>query len=219
MFTIFSSPKGGSGTSVAAAGLAIVSSSTTRTLLVDLAGDQAAILGLPEPPVGLSDWVNEMTHHNFDEILIDCDNNLFLAPSGSFDFDILTVNAWKNLSQALARKVDDGFNIIIDFGTEEMPLALSRFPHQHYIVTRPCYLSLRRAVNLEKSFSGVVVIHEPDRVLTTSDIESVLKMKCVAEVPYSREISRRVDSGLLKSRLPMSLQTALMPLVQLDINL
>jgi MinD-like ATPase involved in chromosome partitioning or flagellar assembly len=94
MFTILSSPKGGSGTSVAAASLAIVSSSTTRTLLVDLAGDQAAILGLPEPPVGLSDWVNEMTHHNFDEILIDCDNNLFLAPLGSFDFDILTVNAW-----------------------------------------------------------------------------------------------------------------------------
>ena len=219
MFTIFSSPKGGSGTSVAAASLAIVSSSTTRTLLVDLAGDQAAILGLPEPPVGLSDWVNEMTHHNFDEILIDCNNNLFLAPSGSINFDILTANAWKNLSQALARKVDDGFNIIIDFGTEEMPLALSRLPHQHYIVTRPCYLSLRRAVNLEESFSGVIVIHEPDRVLTISDIESVLKLKCVAEVPYSREISRRVDSGLLKSRLPMSLQTALTPLVQLDVNL
>lgn len=218
MFIIFSSPKGGSGTSVVAASLAIVSSSTTRTLLIDLAGDQAAILGLPEPHAGLSDWVNEMTHHNFDEILIDCDNNLFLAPAGTFDFDILTVNAWKNLAQALARKVDDGFNIVIDFGTQEIPLAISRFPHQHYIVTRPCYLSLRRAVNLEKTFSGVVVIREPDRVLTTSDVESVLKLRCVAEVPYSREISRRVDSGLLKSRLPASLQIALTPLVQIGVS-
>lgn len=218
MFTIFSSPKGGSGTSVVAASLAIVSSSTTRTLLLDLAGDQAAILGLPDPPVGLSDWVNGMTHHNFDEILIECADNLFLAPTGSFDFDILNVNAWKNLAQALTSKLDEGFNIVIDFGKEEMPLALRKFPVQHYIVTRPCYLSLRRAVNLEKSWSGVVVIREPERVLTTSDVESVLKLTCVAEIPYSRDISSRVDSGLLKSRLPWSLRTALEPLVQLEVN-
>ena len=96
MLTILSSPKGGTGTSVVAASLAIVSSSSTPTLLVDLAGDQAAILGLPQPPIGLSDWANGMTYREFDEIVSLCHDNLYLAPTGTFDFETLNANAWTN---------------------------------------------------------------------------------------------------------------------------
>ncbi|MEI7507095.1 MAG: hypothetical protein WCK23_09790 [Actinomycetes bacterium] len=213
MLIILSSPKGGSGTSVVAASLAIASSSSTPTLLVDLAEDQAAIMGLPEPPVGLSDWVNGMTHHDFEEILITCNDNLQLAPSGSSAIEILSTTAWTNLAQEVMQKESDGYNIIIDFGQANLPLAFNKLAHTHYMVTRPCYLSLRRAVNLDQKFSGVIVVQEHDRVLTTSDVESVLKLKCAAEVPYSSDISRRVDSGLLKSRLPAPLHAALSPLV------
>jgi len=218
MFTILSSPKGGIGTSVVAASLAIVSSSTTPTLLVDLAGDQAAILGLPQPPTGLSDWANGMTYREFDEIISLCHDNLYLAPTGTFDFETLNANAWDKLLRALSLKHSEGCNIIVDLGRADIPLALRKIVNTCYLVTRPCYLALRRAVDLETAFSGVIVVNEPDRVLTSRDVESVLKLKCVAEIPYTSEISRRVDSGLLKSRLPIALQSVLSQLISLEVS-
>lgn len=218
MFTILSSPKGGTGTSVVAASLAIVSSSSSPTLLVDLAGDQAAILGLPQPPIGLSDWANGMTYREFDEIVSLCHDNLYLAPTGTFDFETLNANAWDKLLRALSLKHSEGCNIIVDLGRADIPLALRKIVDTCYLVTRPCYLALRRAVDLETAFSGVIVVNEPDRVLTSRDVESVLKLKCVAEIPYTSEISRRVDSGLLKSRLPMALQSVLSQLISLEVS-
>jgi len=218
MFTILSSPKGGTGTSVVAASLAIVSSSSSPTLLVDLAGDQAAILGLPQPPIGLSDWANGMTYREFDEIISLCHDNLYLAPTGTFDFETLNANAWDKLLRALSLKHSEGHNIIVDLGRADIPLALRKIVNTCYLVTRPCYLALRRAVDLETAFSGVIVVNEPDRVLTSRDVESVLKLKCVAEIPYTSEISRRVDSGLLKSRLPMALQSVLSQLISLEVS-
>ena len=218
MFTILSSPKGGTGTSVVAASLAIVSSSSSPTLLVDLAGDQAAILGLPQPPIGLSDWANGMTYREFDEIISLCHDNLYLAPTGTCDFETLNANAWDKLLRALSLKHSEGCNIIVDLGRADIPLALRKIVDTCYLVTRPCYLALRRAVDLETAFSGVIVVNEPDRVLTSRDVESVLKLKCVAEIPYTSEISRRVDSGLLKSRLPMALQSVLSQLISLEVS-
>ena len=218
MFTILSSPKGGTGTSVVAASLAIVSSSSSPTLLVDLAGDQAAILGLPQPPIGLSDWANGMTYREFDEIVSLCHDNLYLAPTGTCDFETLNANAWDKLLRALSLKHSEGCNIIVDLGRADIPLALRKIVDTCYLVTRPCYLALRRAVDLETAFSGVIVVNEPDRVLTSRDVESVLKLKCVAEIPYTSEISRRVDSGLLKSRLPMALQSVLSQLISLEVS-
>ena len=218
MFTILSSPKGGTGTSVVAASLAIVSSSSSPTLLVDLAGDQAAILGLPQPPIGLSDWANGMTYREFDEIVSLCHDNLYLAPTGTFDFETLNANAWDKFLRALSLKHSEGYNIIVDLGRADIPLALRKIVDTCYLVTRPCYLALRRAVDLETAFSGVIVVNEPDRVLTSRDVESVLKLKCVAEIPYTSEISRRVDSGLLKSRLPMALQSVLSQLISLEVS-
>ena len=218
MFTILSSPKGGTGTSVVAASLAIVSSSSSPTLLVDLAGDQAAILGLPQPPIGLSDWANGMTYREFDEIISLCHDNLYLAPTGTFDFETLNANAWDKFLRALSLKHSEGCNIIVDLGRADIPLALRKIVDTCYLVTRPCYLALRRAVDLETAFSGVIVVNEPDRVLTSRDVESVLKLKCVAEIPYTSEISRRVDSGLLTSRLPMALQSVLSQLISLEVS-
>ena len=52
------SPKGGSGTSVVAAAIALVLAGRGPTRLADLAGDQPAILGLPpEPTAGLAGWL------------------------------------------------------------------------------------------------------------------------------------------------------------------
>ena len=55
----FWSPKGGSGTSVIAAACALHAAQTTGSVrLVDLCGDQPAILGLgADPETGVADWL------------------------------------------------------------------------------------------------------------------------------------------------------------------
>ena len=60
---------------------------------------------------------------------------------------------------------------------------------------------------------GVVVISEPGRSLTATEIEAVLGRPIVATVPYDVAISRAVDSGLLTSRVPRLLARALRHLV------
>ena len=57
MLVCFWSPKGGSGTSVIAAAAALVLARETDARIVDLSGDQPAVLGLAHDPVpGLLDW-------------------------------------------------------------------------------------------------------------------------------------------------------------------
>ena len=54
------SVKGGSGTSVVAASLALILAERSQppgALLVDLAGDAAAVLGLAEPATGVREWL------------------------------------------------------------------------------------------------------------------------------------------------------------------
>ncbi|MEZ5168106.1 MAG: hypothetical protein R2695_17075 [Acidimicrobiales bacterium] len=58
MLTVCWSPKGGSGTSVVAAALAVSTASAGREcLLVDLGGDLPALLGLAEEGDGVADWL------------------------------------------------------------------------------------------------------------------------------------------------------------------
>jgi len=50
MFIIFTSPKNGNGVTVTAASYALLSAIRgTRTVLIDLCGDQPAALGMQEP--------------------------------------------------------------------------------------------------------------------------------------------------------------------------
>jgi hypothetical protein len=76
-------------------------------------------------------------------------------------------------------------------------------------VTRACYLSIRRAVELGSRPHGVVVIVEPGRALHASDIAAVIGAPVVAEVPFDASIARAVDAGLLVSRCPARLYGSL----------
>src|SRR3954467_9038711 len=58
MFTICWSVKGGSGTTVVAAGLAVLLSRSSPVVALDLAGDLPAALGVAEPPgPGVLEWL------------------------------------------------------------------------------------------------------------------------------------------------------------------
>ena len=121
---------------------------------------------------------------------------------------------------AMPATLDTGFlsggcdrydTVIIDAGTR--PVTGCDTAATMLLVTRPCYLALRRAIDTPLRPCGVVLINEPGRALTATDIEAVLGRPIVATIPYDVAISRAVDSGLLTSRVPRMLARALRHLV------
>ena len=94
--------------------------------------------------------------------------------------------------------------IVIDGGTATAPDVA---PTEHYLVTRPCYLALKRALASQRRPDGVVVLLEPERSLTRSDIEDVLGVRVVATMAVQPATARLIDAGLLatqrRGRLPL----------------
>jgi hypothetical protein len=78
------------------------------------------------------------------------------------------------------------------------------------LVTRPCHLALRRALNLGITGAavGVVMVSEPGRALGGEDVAAVTGLPVIATIPLRAEIARAVDAGVLAERLPDPLATA-----------
>jgi MinD superfamily P-loop ATPase len=78
------------------------------------------------------------------------------------------------------------------------------------LVTRGCYLALRRAIHSEgrKHIDGIVLIEEPGRALGRREVADVLGKPIVATIPYRDTVCRAIDAGVLVSRLPEPLERA-----------
>ena len=204
------SAKGGSGTTVVSASLSLVLSHQRPTLLVDLAGDVPAALGLPEPAgPGLGDWLSSPTA-DADALLrlaVPATDTLQVLPHGS----IPVGRASPRLPALVAALQHFGHAIVIDAGTGVPPAELFAAATHRLIVTRPCYLSLRRAVASGLQPTGIVLVGEPGRALQSRDVERALHAPVVAEVDYDPSVARCVDAGLLAARLPRSLSHSLTP--------
>ena len=70
------------------------------------------------------------------------------------------------------------------------------------LVTRACYLALRRTVSLPVRPSGVVLVSEAGRALTRSDCERAIGAPVLATVAVDPDIARAVDAGMLRTRVP-----------------
>jgi hypothetical protein len=57
--------------------------------------------------------------------------------------------------------------------------------------------------------TGIVLVDEPGRALTSTDVERALGVGVVAEVRLDPAVARAVDAGLLIARLPRSLSLSL----------
>lgn len=170
-----------------------------NTLLIDLSGDIPATVGMHEPTrPGINDWLSE--HNNADapslvllgEPLME---GLVVVHRGSKFVD--GQPRWAALAEAI-RSLPH--NIIIDAGTSFVPGEIAQAVRSITLVTKPCYLSLRRATAMPKPHN-VAVVCEPGRALTVSDVGHVLGVPVVAEVPHSTAIARAVDAGLLPTRV------------------
>ena len=203
------SAKGGSGTTVVAAALALVFSQRHPVVLIDLGGDSPAALGIAEPHgPGVAEWFASPTADvaALSRLAVDATDALQLIPRGAVALPPPGDAQWARLVAALAAH---GTTVVIDSGSGAPPAALLGAATHSLLVTRPCYLALRRAVATGLHPTGIVLIDEPGRALTARDVERSLNAPVVAELQYDPAVARAVDAGLLASRLPRSLAHSL----------
>lgn len=89
--------------------------------------------------------------------------------------------------------------VVLDGGTdhEPPPGAVAS-----WLVIRPCYLALRRALSIGARPTGAVMLAEPERSLGQRDIEDVLGIPVVSIIPVNAAIAWSIDAGLLSARRP-----------------
>lgn len=201
------SSKGGSGTTVVAATLSLVLArrGSGGAVLADLAGDAPAALGLPEPSgPGLAGWLAagaDVPADALGRLEVPAERGLTLIPRGAGELPGERADVLAALFTADPRPV------VADCGADPRGAAriLAAGATRSILVTRPCFLSLRRALTAPIRPSEVVLVTEPGRSLTRLDVEDCVGAPVVAEVAVDPTVARAVDAGLLATRLPRAL--------------
>ena len=206
------SVKGGSGTTVvsAALGLLLSRDAAGGALIVDLAGDVPAALGMAEPPgAGVTDWLAAADDVEADALArleVDAAPGVRVLPRGSVhEPPTARVEALAGALQADERPVVADCGVGPGFVAQALAAAATR----SLLVVRPCYLALRRAVAAPIRPSGVVLVEERGRALSRADVEDVLGVPVRAVVEVDSTVARAVDAGLLAGRLPAELERGL----------
>jgi hypothetical protein len=209
MLTVCWSAKGGSGTTVVAAAIALASN--RPALLIDLAGDVPAVLGMPDPGTqGVLDWAGaEAPAERLSGLAVRVSPTLEVVPRGGVDRVVPPAppERWAELGAWLATC---GRFVIVDAGSAVVPPAgLVQAAERNLLVTRPCYLAMRAAVRQPLRPTAVVLVDEPGRALDAADVEASLGAPVVVTLLLDPAVARAVDVGLLATRLPAGIRRAL----------
>ncbi len=200
------SVKGGVGTSVVAAALAVLAARRSEALLVDLAGDQPALLGVDPDGPALGDWLaagDEVAVDALRRLEVTVAPDLHLLASG--DLSISPIDS-DRLTVALALTDRPSRTTVVDLGVvvrDDPRLGLLALAARSVHVTRPCYLALRRARSVPVDTEHrVVLVDEPGRALGRRDVAAALGVDSVHRVPWDPAVARAVDAGTMVARLP-----------------
>lgn len=210
------SAKGGSGTTVVASALALVLAESADVVLADLAGDVPAVFGLPEPDgPGLTDWLAAGTG-------VGDDGLRRLTVAAAPGVRLLRRGRAEPPSPSEVPPPDDRLTaalrgcaptVVVDCGVlgpaASPARAVAAGASLSLLVTRPCYLALRRALVLSLRPSAAVVVEERGRALHATDVSGTLDVPVRARVPWDPAIARAVDAGLLAHRVPARLRRPL----------
>lgn len=198
MLTLCWAAKGGSGTTVVAATLALVAE--RPTLLVDLDGDLPQVLGIGRRPgPGVLEWLASTAGpERLERLAVEIDPTRSLLPRGAVDPPPAS-DRWGELAVALAAGPRD---VVVDAGSGTPPAALLAAADRRLLVTRPCYLAVSAAAASSLAPTGIVLIDEPGRSLDADDVARSVGAPVVAELLVDPAVARAVDSGLLLARLP-----------------
>ncbi len=228
MFWSIHSTKGGVGTSVFAAALALEVaqhepwSAPHGAVIVDFGGDQPDILGIDVADrFGVVDWLmspEPVEVAALVNLLIPVQPGLSLLPAGRGALPRDSGSVDPSRIAALVGEFSENCTVIGDLGVigedATSPRALiGAASTRSTLVLRPCYLALRRATRMPIVSDAVVEIFEDGRALRTLDVEAVLQMGVCARVRVDPAIARAVDSGTLVSRRPRALRRCISDLL------
>jgi hypothetical protein len=218
------SAKGGVGTTVVAAALAVrlARRQPGGVLAVDLAGDLPTALGCGDRAgPALVDWMageGAVPTDAMARLEHEIGPGLALIHRGAGPLQAGRASLLARLLTAEPRLVvaDCGrIDGTTDTGSDpdddqrdpaSVSRAVARAGSSSLLVTRPCFLALRRAAAISLRPTGVVLVAEDGRAITADDIESVLGCSVVARVRLSPSVARAVDAGLLATALPRTLE-------------
>ena len=211
MLTACWSAKGGTGTTVVATTLALLAARDAEggALLVDLAGDAPATLGMQEPQgPGVAEWLaagDDVPADALARLETPAARGLTLLARGAGPLDATRAEVLASVLAAEPRAVFADCGVAVDGASLAVALAADR----SILVIRPCYLALRRAIAAPLRPSQVVLVREEGRALTAIDVEAALDVPVVATIDVDPAIARAVDAGLLLARLPRLLERGL----------
>jgi len=218
------SAKGGAGTTVVAVALAAMLARrrgvgvTDDVVLVDLMGDAPLAFGTPEPAdPGVLDWLaaaDAVPPEALARLIRPAAAGVSLMPRGRHVMPRI-----ERVPELLGALTAMGRPIVVDAGhlggaRDDEPSMRTRRSivtgsGRSLLVTRPCFLSLRRALDTKVKPDGIVLLDEPGRALARTDIADVLGAPVVGVVPVEPAIARAVDAGVLAARPPADLLRSL----------
>jgi hypothetical protein len=194
---------------VTAAAVALLGAAGADVLLVDLTGEQPDLLGLgsvDDPDLG--DWLTHTGAPPPDALARlerPVTAGLRLLTTGADGVPCSEVG--RPRLELLARLLaDDHRLVVVDLGRwQDRWYPLHQAAGKRILVTRACYLALRRA-SAGPVPTGAVLVQEPGRALGRGDVSEVIGAPVLAVVPVDPVVARVVDAGLLASRLPRPLR-------------
>ncbi len=240
MIVWYWSVKGGVGTSVVAAATAIrLASDDREATLVDLTGDQPALLGMvagaaPSEP-GIGDWVaagDGVAADAIGRLLEDVAPGLRLLRQGTQPALAAraevrsspppTVESSPERGPQLAlgrRRLVLALEVLARIGPVVVDAGLDPFElrsdlgsqHRPVCVLRSCYLALTRAQQVRGPYDRVVLVEEPGRALRCRDVASAVGASTVERVAWDPRVARSVDAGTIVSMLPPPLRRFELP--------
>lgn len=202
--------KGGVGTTVVAVSMALGAADPARpALLVDLAGDGPGCLGVAEPgSPGVAEWLGAggAAPDALARLEVPVTHGLHLLHRGAGPLAPGRATLLVHLLASMGRTV------VVDCGRIDDSATGHRFAAEadrSVLVTRLCMLALRRAAVAPVRPSGIVVVREPGRALSSKDVEEAVGAPVLADVTIDASMARAVDAGLAVARLPRGVAAVL----------
>ncbi len=216
MVAVCWSLKGGAGTTVVSAAIALECRRRGGSpLLLDLSGDLPAVLGVDGSGPGISDWCSAADGAGpeaLDGLAVEVPGGARVVALGRSGWGSVEESRLAALAPHLASSADP---VVVDAGdlwTAAPPAGLVDplldCAERSVLVTRACYLALRRVGRQVRRPTEVALVMEPGRALDRVDVEAVVGAPVTAQVLLDPAVARAVDSGLLARRPPRALLRA-----------
>jgi hypothetical protein len=208
VLTAYWAAKGGAGATVLAAAHAVVAATRRAPVAVELDGDLARALGVQPPTeAGVAEWLAagaEVPADALDRLLVPAGDDLWVLPRGAGPLQPARAGL---LGRLLA---DSPRDVVVDAGTRPgaAARAVVREADRSVLVTRACYLALRRLPEIDLAPTEVALVREEARALGPADVAAVTGVPVRTHVGVEPGIARAVDAGLLRSRIPRKLARA-----------